>query len=91
MHLSRIKPYADSLVGAPVELAQVAEFADRAWSAVLNINNVRETSEGFEVLGSWKGLSPANDSWEPLSVLYEDLHYQLFYWPRLFRPVAHLF
>ena len=73
VHVSRIKPYADSLVGTPVEMSDIAEFTDRVWFTVDKIKDLRETSDRFEVLVAWKGLTSAGDSWEPLTNMYEDV------------------
>lgn len=49
-HVSRIKPYWDSLVGQPVELSKVSEFLDRIWYAVLKIEDFREEFDCIERL-----------------------------------------
>lgn len=69
VHISRVKPYA----GSPVEMREISEFTDRVWYAVDKIKDVRETYTDFEALVSWKGLSTASDTWEPLPVMFEDV------------------
>eukprot|EP00171_Calliarthron_tuberculosum_P000656 IDg656t1 len=54
-------------------MQEVAEFTDRVWFAVHKLKDIREVSEKFEVLVSWKGPSTAGDSWEPLQIMYEDV------------------
>ncbi len=41
--------------------------------AVDKIKDIREAADGFEVLVGWKGLTTAGDSWEPLTVMFEDV------------------
>ena len=73
VHVSRIRLYADSLVGTEVQMKQIADFTDRVWYAVEKIKDLREVQGEFEVLVSWKGLSTSGDSWEPLNIMYEDV------------------
>ena len=73
IHICRIKPYADSLVGTPVQMKEVAANTDRIWYAVERIKDIRELGGHFEVLVSWKGFSSAADSWEPLIIMFEDV------------------
>jgi len=72
-HVCRIRPYADSLVGTPVQMKDVAEHTDQILYSVENIKDIRETSNVFKVLVSWKGYTSAADSWEPLKIMYEDV------------------
>ncbi len=51
----------------------VAEFIDRIWYSIDNIKVIRKAGDHFEVLVAWKGLTAAEDSWEPLSVMFEDV------------------
>ena len=64
---------ADADIGTPVEMKEVAKFTDRVWFSVDNIKGIREVSNHFEALISWKGYSSSSDSWEPLAVMYEDV------------------
>lgn len=73
MHVSRIKPYVDSLVGTNVQIKKVADYIDHVHFSVDKIRNLRESSGGFEALVAWKGLSSSSDSWEPLNIVFEDL------------------
>ena len=73
IHISRIKHYADSMVGTSVQLKEIADFSDRVWYSVDKIKNLRENDGVFELLVSWKGLSDSGDSWEPLNVMQEDV------------------
>ena len=73
IHVSRIKHYADSLVGSPVQMKEIADFSDRIWYSVDRIKDLQEKNGKFEVLVSWKGLSESGDSWEPLTVMHEDV------------------
>ncbi len=54
-------------------MQEVAEFTDRIWYSVDKIKGIREAANHFEVLVAWKGLAAAGDSWEPLSVMFEDV------------------
>ncbi len=54
-------------------MQEAAEFTDRIWYSVDNIKAIREAGNHFEVLVAWKGLTAAGDSWEPLSVTFEDV------------------
>ncbi len=69
----RVKPYADASVGTPAQMQEVAEFTVRIWYSVDKIKDVREAASHFEVLVAWKGLTTARDSWEPLTVKFEDV------------------
>jgi len=73
VHVSRIKMYSEGLVGHQVELEDIADFTDRIWYSVDKIKDVRSTSGNFEVLVSWKGLTSHGDSWEPLTIMLEDV------------------
>lgn len=73
IHVSRIKPYADDLVGQPAQMAEIADFSDRVWYCVDQIRDIREIEGEFQVLVSWKGLSTSGDSWEPLHIMFEDV------------------
>lgn len=73
IHISRIKHYADALVGTAAQMKEIAEFSDRVWYSVNNIKNVRKEKGQFEALVAWKGLTDRGDSWEPLQVMYEDV------------------
>lgn len=73
LHVSRVRHYADSLVGTPVKMKEIANFSDRVWYSVDKIKNLREAQGEFEALVSWKGLSSHSDSWEPLAIMYEDV------------------
>ena len=73
IHVSRIKPYADALVGTPAQMTEIADFSDRVWYCVDKIKDIREQEGEFQVLVSWKGLSSSGDSWEPLHIMYEDV------------------
>ncbi len=73
VHVCRVKPYADASVGTAAEMQEVAEFTDRIWYSVDNIKDIREAGNHFEVLVAWKGLTAAGDSWEPLTVMFEDV------------------
>ncbi len=72
LHVCRVKPYADASVGTPAQMQEVAEFMDRIWYFVDKIKDVRKSADHFEVLVAWKGLNAAGDSWEPLTVMFED-------------------
>lgn len=72
VHISRVRPYADSQVGKPVKMQEIAEYSDHIWYSVDKVKNVRETTDGFELLVSWKGLSASGDTWEPLNIMFED-------------------
>jgi len=73
VHVSRIKPYADALVGTAAQMADIADFSDRIWYCVDKIKDIREVQGQFQVLVAWKGLSSAGDSWEPLIFMFEDV------------------
>lgn len=73
VHISRVKPYSDASIGTPVQMREIAEYSDSIWYSVEKFKDVRESTNGFEVLVSWKGLSSSGDSWEPLPVMYEDV------------------
>lgn len=45
LHVSQVKPYADSSVGTPVEMRDTADFTDRVWFAVGKIKDVRKTQD----------------------------------------------
>ena len=72
-HVSRIKPYTDGSIESPVALKEIADFSDRIWYSVDKIKDIRETNGVFEVLVSWKDLTTAGDSWEPLTTIFEDV------------------
>lgn len=72
VHICRVKHYVDSALGSTVQMAELAEFSDRVWHSVNTVKDVRESNGFFEVLVSWKGLSTAGDSWEPLENMFED-------------------
>lgn len=40
IHISRIKPYADPLVGSKVHMKEIAEFSERMWYAVNQIKDL---------------------------------------------------
>ena len=73
VHISRIKHYADSLVGTKVQMEDIAEFNDRVWYAVDKIKDLRFENDKFEVLVAWRGFTAASDSWEPLTMIFEDV------------------
>ncbi len=73
VHVCRIKPYADASVETQAQMKEVAEFTDRIWYSVDKVKDIREAADGFEVLVCWKGLTTAGDSWEPLTVMFEDV------------------
>lgn len=73
VHVTRIRPYVDALVGTPVQMKEIAEFSDRIWYSVDKVKDVRMVSDNYEALVSWKGTSTASDSWEPLTILFEDV------------------
>lgn len=73
IHISRIKHYADALVGTTAQMKEIADFSDRVWYSVDKIKDVRETDGNYEALVSWKGLSTSGDSWEPLTIMFEDV------------------
>ncbi len=54
-------------------MEEVAELTDRIWYSVDKIKDIRETADVFEVLVGWKGLNTAGDSWQLLSVMFEDV------------------
>lgn len=47
-HICRICPYADSLIGTPVQTKEVAEYTDQIWYFVNKIKDIRETSNFFK-------------------------------------------
>lgn len=63
VHVSRVKHYADSSVGAKVNMEEIAEITDKVWYSVDSFKNVRRNGANFELLVSWKGLSSGSDSW----------------------------
>lgn len=65
-HVWRIKPDEDKIVGSAVQMRESAEFSDRIWYSYDKIKDIRENSNQFEVFVSWKGLSIAGESFEPL-------------------------
>lgn len=73
LHVSRVKPYADALVGTGVQMKEIADFSDRVWYSVDKFKDLRNVDGQFELLVSWKGLSSAGDSWEPLPIMFEDV------------------
>ncbi len=54
-------------------MQEVAEFTDRIWYSVDKIKDAPEAADHFEALVAWKGLTVAGDSWEPLTVMFEDV------------------
>ncbi len=41
VHVCRVKSYADTSVGTPAEMQEVAEFTDPIWYSVDNIKDIR--------------------------------------------------
>lgn len=74
VHASRLKYYADKDYEVTEEVREhvasqgivlsVAELKEHRWSP---------NRKGYEILVSWKGLEPIEDSWEPLSSLWKDI------------------
>ncbi len=54
-------------------MQEVADFTDRIWYSVDKIKDVREFGGHFEVVVAWKGLTTAGGSWEPLTIMFEDV------------------
>lgn len=73
IYISQVRNYADALVRTEVQIKDIADFSDRIWYSVDKIKNIRESDRIFEVLFSWKGLSPNGDFWESLEIMYEDV------------------
>ena len=73
IHVSRINRYADTLIGTPAKMKEIAEFSDRIWYSADEVKDIREQNGSFEALISWKGLSSSGDSWEPLLIMFEDV------------------
>lgn len=74
VHASRLKYYADKSYEVTEEVREhiasqgivlaVAELKEHRWCSSKN---------GYEILVSWKGLEPIEDSWEPLQSLWKDI------------------
>lgn len=73
VHVSRIKHYADALIGSKVQMEKLAERTDKIWYSVDDIKDVKKRNDEFQVLVSWKGLSSKGDTWEPLQAMFEDV------------------
>ncbi len=58
-------------------MKEVAEFTDRFWYSVDKIKDIREATDGFEILVGWKRLTTPGDSWEPLTVMFEDVPFKV--------------
>ena len=73
IHVCRVKPYVDSLVGHRVEMEEIANFSDRIWFIVDTVKDIRQGFYSIEVLISWMGLKKSSESWESLSIMFKDL------------------
>ncbi len=71
VHVFRVKPNADAFVGTPVQLQEFADLTDLNWYSVDKMKGIREANH-LEALVAWKGIPAAEDSWEPLTVMFED-------------------
>lgn len=74
MHCSRIRRYADSLVGTPAAMRQVAERTDRLRFSVDTVKDIRFRKDKREILISLMGLKASWDTWEPFDIIYEDVN-----------------
>lgn len=72
VHICRVKHYVDKDLGNTVQMTEIAEFTDRIWHSVNTIKDLRTHDGTFEVLVSWKGLAASGDTWEPISIMFED-------------------
>ncbi|KAE9342591.1 hypothetical protein PR003_g9399 [Phytophthora rubi] len=74
VHASRLKYYADKDYEVTEEVREhiasqgivlaVAELKEHRWNASI---------KSYEILVSWQGLEPIEDSWEPLRSLWKDI------------------
>ncbi|KAE9004876.1 hypothetical protein PR001_g17597 [Phytophthora rubi] len=74
VHPSRLKYYADSSLQVTEELREHIA----AQGLILPVSELKEArwnkeKKDYEVLVSWKGLEPIEDSWEPTAQLSKDI------------------
>ena len=71
VHVSRIKKYADSDLRVSAELRLSAEYDQVACVSSIVAHRV-ETQE-FQLKVRWQGFEEADDTWEPIAQLLEDV------------------
>ncbi|ETO62785.1 hypothetical protein F444_19374 [Phytophthora nicotianae P1976] len=74
VHASRLKYYADKSYQVTEEVREHVA----SQGIVLAVDELKEhrwcpTKNGYDILVSWKGLEPIEDSWEPLQSLWKDI------------------
>ncbi|ETI30459.1 hypothetical protein F443_22418, partial [Phytophthora nicotianae P1569] len=74
VHASRLKFFAESDLEVTEELREHVS----AQGVILKVEAIRKhrwnpDMRDFELLISWEGLEPIEDSWEPMKVMHEDI------------------
>ncbi|ETK95725.1 hypothetical protein L915_01372 [Phytophthora nicotianae] len=74
VHASRLKFFPESDLEVTEELREHVS----AQGVILKVEAIREhrwnpDMRDFELLMSWEGLKPIEDSWEPMKVMHEDI------------------
>lgn len=72
-HVSLLKPNADFIVGTTVQIREFVGFTDSIFTHSSKIKDNIEASNKLEAIVSWKCLTTASDSSEPLSIMFEEV------------------
>lgn len=74
VHASRLKFYSDATLDVTEDLLHhIAHNSEGHVVAELLDSRYSEVDKRFELLANWRGLSSAEDSWEPAATLLEDV------------------
>ncbi|OWZ06591.1 Chromodomain protein, partial [Phytophthora megakarya] len=74
VHASRLKFYSDATLDVSEDLLHhIAHNSEDHVVAEILDSRYSESEKRFELLVSWRGLSNADDAWEPAATLLEDI------------------
>ncbi|OWY93033.1 hypothetical protein PHMEG_00037716 [Phytophthora megakarya] len=89
VHASRIKFYNDATLDVSEDLLHhIAHNSEGHVVAEILDSRYSESEKRFELLVSWRGLSNADDSWEPATTLLEDIPVMVKHFVRAHRRTA---